>query len=45
MATKTSARFDWSDPLLLEQQLTQDEIHALAAFFSSQSGLQTPKHD
>src|SRR6187455_697578 len=25
MATKTSARFDWSDPLLLEQQLTQDE--------------------
>ena len=27
------------------QQLTADEIHALAAFFSSQSGLQTPKHD
>ena len=25
MATKTAARFDWSDPLLLEQQLTQDE--------------------
>ncbi len=27
------------------QQLTQDEIHALASFFSSQPGLQTPKHD
>ena len=25
MTTKTKARFDWSDPLLLEQQLTQDE--------------------
>ena len=35
------------NPLMqpLAQQLTQDEIHALAAFFSSQSGLQTPKHD
>ena len=26
MATRTSARFDWSDPLLLEQQLTEDEL-------------------
>lgn len=27
------------------QQLTQDEIHALAKFFSSQEGLETPPHD
>jgi cytochrome c553 len=27
------------------QQLTQDEIHALAKFFSAQTGLQTPKLD
>jgi len=27
------------------QQLTQDEIHALAAFFSAQNGLKTPPHD
>ena len=27
------------------QQLTQDEIHALAKFFSAQAGLQTPRHD
>ena len=25
MATKTETRFDWSDPLLLDQQLTHDE--------------------
>src|SRR5262245_50315824 len=25
MGTKTAARFDWSDPLLLDQQLTTDE--------------------
>ena len=25
MAKKTSARFDWSDPFLLDQQLTEDE--------------------
>jgi glutaryl-CoA dehydrogenase len=25
MATKTTARFDWSDPFLLDQQLTDDE--------------------
>jgi len=27
------------------QQLSQDDIHALAKFFSAQSGLETPKHD
>jgi cytochrome c553 len=27
------------------QQLSQDEIHALAKFFSAQQGLATPKHD
>jgi cytochrome c553 len=27
------------------QQLTQDEIHALAKFFSAQNGLKTPPHD
>jgi cytochrome c553 len=27
------------------QQLTQDEIHALAGFFSGQKGLETPQHD
>ena len=27
------------------QQLTADEIHALAKFFSAQTGLETPKHD
>ncbi|HSG01545.1 MAG TPA: acyl-CoA dehydrogenase family protein, partial [Vicinamibacterales bacterium] len=25
MATKTEARFNWSDPLLLDQQLTEEE--------------------
>ena len=27
------------------QQLSQDDIHALAKFFSGQQGLETPKHD
>ena len=27
------------------QQLSQDDIHALAKFFSAQKGLGTPKHD
>jgi cytochrome c553 len=27
------------------QQLTQDEIHALAEFFAGQKGLETPQHD
>jgi len=27
------------------QQLSQDDIHALAIFFSAQTGLETPKHD
>jgi len=27
------------------QQLSQDDIHALAKFFSSQNGLKTPQHD
>ena len=27
------------------QQLSQDDIHALAKFFSAQKGLATPKHD
>jgi cytochrome c553 len=27
------------------QQLTRDEIHALAKFFSAQHGLETPRHD
>ena len=27
------------------QQLSQDDIQALAKFFSAQKGLETPKHD
>jgi cytochrome c553 len=27
------------------QQLSQDDVHALAKFFAAQAGLETPKHD
>ena len=38
MATRTKARFDWSDPFLLDQQLTNEERNLLSVAYKNVVG-------